>query len=72
MSISRLINEGLAIREGNKIWYSDPIMQNQKAILKDLEGKSIEELKNLIVVLKSYLGLVKNYKVVKNKLLMII
>ncbi len=70
--ILRLINDGLAVKDGDKILYSDPIMQNREIILKELEGKSLEEVKNLVVVYKSYFSLVKNSKIVKNKLSLVI
>ncbi|HEC37606.1 hypothetical protein LCGC14_0471630 [marine sediment metagenome] len=66
--ISRLIKEGLVFRERGKIWYSNPLQRQQAEILKELEGKSINQLKNRIVVLTNILNLIKPGKIVINKL----
>lgn len=72
VSISRLKKDGFIIMQDDKICYSDPIESQREAILKELKGKPVKELKDLIVVLKGTLNLVKRWKIVKKKLLMVI
>ena len=72
VNITRLIKDGLVLRIDNKIWYSYPIIQNREATLKELEGKSLEEVKDLVVAWKSYFGLVTNLQVVRNKLSLVV
>ncbi len=73
VTISRLIKEDLVLRDGDKILYSNLIESQREAILQDLYWKSVRELKSLIVVFKSSMEyLVKNSKIVKKKILLVL
>lgn len=72
VNITRLVKEGLVIRDGDKILYSDPFKNQWRTILQELEGISLEKLKYRFASLKILMSLIKKGKMVEKKLELVI